>query len=651
MDKNHVKIPPELLSPSMEFIKASAQIGLHWWYWNHMEKKLILSPHLLSILGYTQQEFDPSAPSIYKNIHPDDAKDNLEKIRGLIYGKDQLYEVEFRVRDKNGEWQWYYNRGTVLGRDESGNAIMVGGITIDMSQKYKMLMTRAEENERLYRTLFDAAEDAIGLFTLDRKPILINPAFYLIFGYTREEFLDLEWEELIHPEDRAQLGKMERQFKKEGSLALDYRVKHKSGEYLYISSKYVFIETEGDEPGMIMTIIRDMTEREKAMSELERAKKRAEESDMLKSAFLANMSHEIRTPMNSIVGFSNLLVNPGLDEAARNMYVQRIIRNSDLLLALISDIIDLAKIESNQLSLVYGKQKLSALLAEMNQYALEEASRMNKTGLEIVVEELESDCEIETDVVRISQVMKNLVNNAIKFTETGKVAIGCKSAPLDYNIILYVEDSGVGISAENFNIIFDQFRQVDGSNTRKFGGTGLGLAICKKLVEMMGGRIWVESTEGMGALFQVELPRKAVVVRESSPIRLPLKDHASKSLRSLRLLVVDDEMDSLELFYEVLSGMGHEVLKAASGYEALQLMEKHPLPDLVFMDDQMDVLSGTETMRIIKERYDSVKVVVQSAHALVGDRARFLKEGFDAYLPKPFSTDQLKDILALFPSA
>ncbi len=649
IDDYNSEIPRELIAPSMEFIRASAQIGLHWWYWDNQDKSLMVSPHLLGILGYTQQEFNPKRPFIYKNIHPDDTKDNTEKIKRLLYGQDQLYEIEFRVRDKSGEWQWYYNRGTVLGRDKMGKATVVGGITMDMSGKYKNLMSRAEEHERLYRTLIDAADDAIGLFTVKMKIILFNPAFYETFGYELEEFVEHGWIDIIHPEDRARLDERGDELLKQGSLSVDFRVRHKSGRYLFVSSKNVVIPSKGNEPEMILTIIRDVSERKKQLEELEKAKLRAEESDMLKSAFLANMSHEIRTPMNSIVGFSNLLVNPGLDAPARDMYVQRIVRNSELLLALISDIIDLAKIESNQLPLVYGKQKLSVLIAEMEQYARDEISRLKKKGLEIITIAPETDCEIETDVVRISQIMRNLVNNAIKFTIEGKVRIGCRASDSSENVVLFVEDSGVGVSPENFNLIFDQFRQVDGSNTRKFGGTGLGLAICKNLVEMMGGKIWVESTEGMGALFQVELPRKAVLVDDSALTSAPEKEIISAPEMPMRIVVVDDEQDSLELFYEILSGMGHEVLKAASGFEALQLLEKHALPDLVFMDDQMDVLSGTETMKILKERYPGLKVVVQSAHALVGDRARFLKKGFDAYLPKPFSVDQLKDILSLFP--
>ena len=523
MEEYKSKIPKELMAPSMEFLRASAQIGLHWWYWDHHERRLMLSPHLLTILGYTQEEFDPSAPTIYKNIHPEDTKDNLEKIRRLIYGEDDLYEIEFRLRDQKGEWQWFYNRGTVLNRDESGKGTVVGGITMDMSGKYKKLMSTAEESERLYRSLFDAADDAIGLFTVENEIILFNPSFYRTFGYSREEFIKHGWIDVIHQEDRDKLEERGQELIRHGTLSVDFRVRHKNGSYLFVSSKNVIIPSKEGDSDMILTILRDVTERKKETEELEQAKERAEESDMLKSAFLANMSHEIRTPMNSIVGFSNLLVNPGLDEAARNMYVQRIVRNSELLLALISDIIDLAKIESKQLPLVYGKQKLSVLIDELNQYALDETSRLNKTGIEIITDKPKDDCEIETDVIRISQVMKNLVNNAIKFTESGKVRIGCKASRSKKNVTLFVEDSGMGISADNFNLIFDQFRQVDGSNTRKYGGTGLGLAICKNLTEMMGGRIWVESTEGMGSLFQVELPRKPKLLEDAAITTKPEK--------------------------------------------------------------------------------------------------------------------------------
>ncbi len=243
--------------------------------------------------------------------------------------------------------------------------------------------------------------------------------------------------------------------------------------------------------------------------------------------------------------------------------------------------------------------------------------------------------------------MRNLVNNAIKFTETGSVTIGCKKSDSPSKFILFVQDSGIGISPGNFELIFDQFRQIDGSNTRKFGGTGLGLAICKNLVQMLGGRIWVESREGEGAMFQVELPLKASRNMKPEEKAQQHQGMTTAPSHSLSVMVVDDEQDSVELMRELFTSLGHSVVTANSGYEALRLLEKQSVPDLVFMDVQMPYLTGTDTMKIMKERYNTVKVIAQSAHALVGDRARFLKEGFDGYLPKPFTAEQLEEVIGL----
>ena len=771
MTTKRASIPRELTAPSVEFTYASESIGLYWWHWNHAERKITMSPGLMKVLGINPSDFDQTLSSVYKNIHPDDIKRNTERLNRLFHGEIDLYEIEYRVKDSKGEWQWYYNRGTVDLRDEKGNPVGIGGITIDISGQFKQLLSMVEdkkkfeyifrntneaiiiiellegkagkvldankaamelfkrgpevlgkplpaeilqdevigkngvlmndvfekgfgkverkveigngetrwleislhaftltgenlmiaiakdktpvrtteaalrESERLYRTLFEAADDPIGLFSVNREIILVNSAFYGTFGYTREEFMAHEWMDIIHPEDMKRMDSLGGKLLEDGFLYVDYRAKHKQGHYLYVSSKSVLIQGEQKDKDQILTIIRDETEKKKAIRELVKSKERAEESDMLKSAFLANMSHEIRTPMNSIIGFSNLLVSPNLKEEIREVYVSRIVRNSELLLTLISDIIDLAKIESGQLSIIYGKLSVSELISDMKQYALDELERMGIKDIEIIVEE-EDDCEIETDVIRIAQVMKNLINNAIKFTVKGSVKIGCKKGPNDQNIILYVEDTGIGIAPVHFGLIFDQFRQIDGSNTRKFGGTGLGLAICKNLIRMMDGKIWVESEVGKGALFQVELPLKSSITLKSKASRPAKSMTVSVKSDRLMVMVVDDEPDALELFRELLTTLGHDVIIADSGYDALKILEQSPLPDLIFMDIQMPVLSGKDTLRLIQERYNGIRVVAQSAHALVGDRNRFLKDGFDEYLPKPFKAEQLAGVIS-----
>ncbi|MEA3460756.1 MAG: PAS domain S-box protein [Bacteroidota bacterium] len=765
-------VPGELKSPSQQFQAASDSVGLYWWHWNDASKKIRLSEGLAKILGLTYTNDGYSIGALDKNVHPEDAELNKKLLHRLYTGEDDLYEVEYRVKDSAGKWQWYYNRGSVIQKNEEGKPEVIGGISMDISGSFTRLLSMVQEKDKFefivrntneaiivielldgkagnildankaamdlfkegpevfgsplpayilqddvigkdgalmrdvlekgfgrveqkvtiiggkelwleftlhaftltgenlmiaivkdktpermseaalrkseirYRTLFEAANDCIGIFTKEREVILMNSALHEVIGYTKEEYEVLALMEIVHPEDQEQLGIMERKLHQEGTMATDFRVRHKEGYYLHMSSKNVMIPGAQGEDDLILTIIRNVTEQNKVMSDLKQAKDRAEESDQLKSAFLANMSHEIRTPMNSIIGFSNLLNQSGLEEHLRELYVNRIITNSELLLTLISDIIDLAKIESGQLSIIYGRIRISELIKDMEQYALDETVRLQKENIEIVTAQEVEDCEMETDVIRIAQVMKNLINNAIKFTREGRVEIGCMQGESDQSVRLYVKDTGIGIAPEHYEVIFDQFRQIDGSNTRKFGGTGLGLAICKNLVQMMKGRIWVESEPGKGASFQVEHPMKSPAlnkhaIREEKIVQVP-----SSSGGKISILTVDDEPNTLELYQVMLSQMGHHVSIAENGYEALQMMEQYPLPDLVLMDIQMPVMSGTDTLKIIRDRYPEVKVVAQSAHALTGDRERFLGEGYDAYLPKPVTAAQLSKVIS-----
>jgi len=771
MMPDHTDIPGELKSSSEQFQAASDSFGLYWWHWEHASKKIRLSEGMVKILGLTFSPDGYFTEEIYRNIHPDDAERNRMLLHRLYTGEDELYELEYRIKGKNGKWQWYYNRGTVLKKTERGEPAVIGGISIDISSAFTKLLVMVEEKdkfefifrhsteaiiviellddkagmvldankaamelfkkgpevfgsplpdnilqdkvigkggvlmkdvfekgfgrieqkvkiddgeelwleftlhaftktgenlmiaiakdktarkkaeatlretEKLYRTLFQAANDRIGLFTIDGEALLLNSAFYEAIGYSREEFMAFEQNALTHPDDLERLEEEGSELYEKGYSSHEYRVRHKDGHYLDMSSKLVLIKGEEGKQDQVLFIMRDISERKKTINELEEAKERAEESDKLKSAFLANMSHEIRTPMNSIIGFSNLLIQNGLEEEARELYVHRIISNSDLLLTLISDIIDLAKIESGQLTIIYGKLMISELVEDMKQYARDEVIRLQKEGIKIVTSLDKNDCEIETDVIRITQVMKNLINNAIKFTEEGKVEIGCSKGETDRSIRFYIKDTGKGISPEHSDLIFEQFRQIDGSNTRKHGGTGLGLAICRNLVKLMGGTIWVESEPGKGSNFQVELPLRAEDVKQELPPRIRRVNKVERSGQKISILAVDDEKDTLELYQVLLTQMGHKVTIADNAYEALRILEYNPLPDLVLMDIQMPVMSGIDTLKIIRSRYLELKVVAQSAHALAGDRNRFLSEGFDAYLPKPFTPAELDDVI------
>jgi PAS domain S-box-containing protein len=378
------------------------------------------------------------------------------------------------------------------------------------SRRERQMSSKMEEQEK-FEFIFRNTREAIVIIELAEgkagRVLDANRAALELFESEAESIMQLILPEQREDEAAGESGGLFWQVMEEGYGRVERKVKTGRGGVRWLEITAHSFARTGE--SLVIAIIADVTERRLALQELEEARERAEEGDKLKSAFLANMSHEIRTPMNSIVGFSNLLLNPGLTGEERSMYVKRIVRNSELLLALISDIIDLAKIESGQLPIIYGKLKLSVLLGDMKQYALDEVKRLDKHEIQVFTEGEERECMIETDVIRLAQVMRNLINNAIKFTESGSVKIGCRRSGPDRKIVLFVQDTGMGIAPEHIDLVFDQFRQVDGSITRKYGGTGLGLAICRNLVRMIGGRIWVESREGEGSLFQVELPVKA----------------------------------------------------------------------------------------------------------------------------------------------
>lgn len=888
-------IPGELLAPSPEFEKGMAALDMHWWYWNQVEKKLAISPGLMGILGYTEEEFDPSIPTLDKNIHPEDAAANLIEFRKLVSGESDYYEIEYRIRI-DGEWRWYYNRGIVFASDANGNATLVGGISMNMSGRFfrmismieeggkfefvfrnttepvfivdytskqeagilldlneaacKLLLRKQDEvvgrdiseilgkvllgkeehlykelgrsgyinfesvyddrfgvekyleinahtftlsgkdliiaiindkseshlakkdlrssemmfksifdnsttgilildldgkiehanpaaleftgmtadkapgrhlaavlkinrkeirdklhvissgeeqklefeqeckfgncniwlwitisavkdesgeleylmvmledisgrkeiehalrdSENMYRKLIQSADDRIGLFDTQGNVVIINSAYSRALGFTHDEFIALNDKQRFHPDDNERMQESMGDFFNTGFKAVEYRIQHKDGHYLDMSAKIMLLKGEEVGRDYILNIIRDITPEKVFQKELMEAKEQAEESDHLKSAFLANMSHEIRTPMNSIVGFSNLLTDPDLDQESREEYVRRINKNSDQLLALISDIVDLSKIESNQLTISFSSIRLSNLFSDLINYGQYQLSIRSKEGLEL---EYDPDpdhpeLDIESDLVRLTQVLHNLLNNAIKFTRDGKVIAGYRLLPDDI-VQFHVKDTGIGIEPQNFDIIFDQFRQIDGTHTRKFGGTGLGLAICKNLTQMLGGKIWVESEKGMGANFYMELPLKG----EYELIKITKRESPGegRTVGSQTIMIVDDDDDSLKLLATVLRTEGLQVIPAESGYKALRILESENLPDMVFLDLQMPVLNGKHTMKIIKEEYPQLKVIAQSAHAIDGDKVKFIEMGFDDYFAKPYRKEEIMEVI------
>jgi signal transduction histidine kinase/CheY-like chemotaxis protein/ligand-binding sensor domain-containing protein len=370
--------------------------------------------------------------------------------------------------------------------------------------------------------------------------------------------------------------------------------------------------------------------------ELEAAKAAAESAARVKSEFLATMSHELRTPMNGVLGIAELLSGTELDEMQREL-LSTLRTSGESLLAVVNDILDLSKIDSGRLQIERIPTNLPALMADLCQVVKPMA---DKKGLELV---LRSDGEahdwIEGDPSRIRQILYNLLSNAIKFTPTGRVALQAEWRAAE--VLLSVEDSGIGIPADKLPLLFENFVQVDSSTTRLYGGTGLGLAICRRLVEAMGGSISCASTPGQGSTFTVCLP-VAVALAPSAAVNLP----DAKTPAGLRVLVAEDNRTNQRVILGLLSKIGVEALLVSNGMEAVDACQRERF-DLVLMDCQMPILDGYGATRHIRQNLGSAAppIVALTAHALESDRADCFAAGMCGYLTKPVLLDQLRLVI------
>ncbi len=377
---------------------------------------------------------------------------------------------------------------------------------------------------------------------------------------------------------------------------------------------------------------------------LQEAKERAEESDRLKSAFLANMSHEIRTPLNAIVGFSTLLAQDA-DSEENEKFAELVRINSDTLLRLIDEILDLSKIEANQITLKNEECNINQLLRELFSASKIFLEKENKTGIEISLKTPDAgpDVYILTDPVRLRQVLTNILENAIKYTEDGgQIGFGYtvvkdESDPGGKKALkFYVKDTGIGIPGDKIEYIFERFYKIDGNRMKLYRGAGIGLTITKNLVELLGGRIWVESEPGSGSEFYFTLP--FVTGKE---IRQAGNGETLKDWKTKTVLVAEDVEASFILIRELLAGTGVQLLHAKDGHEAVDCCEKYPEVDLVLMDIKMPNMDGYEAIKRIKKLKPGLPIIAQSAYAMPREQQKALDAGADDYLTKPISQPEL----------
>ncbi len=393
----------------------------------------------------------------------------------------------------------------------------------------------------------------------------------------------------------------------------------------------------------------DLTNRKQAEQILQEAKLKAEDADKLKTAFLANMSHEIRTPMNAILGFTELILASDPPKKERVEYLNLIRKSSNSLLTIIEDIIDIAKIESNQIKI---HMKICKPVEILNDLYLLFKEMLKNYGsgedIELRINVAISDLNIKfyTDADRLRQIISNLLNNAVKFTDFGFIEFGFKKVDQNH-ILFFVRDSGPGINDEMKDKIFERFIQIENTNSLKQNGAGLGLPICKNLVNLLGGSIWIESVVDKGSDFYFQLPLNEIKDEEEiKPVIRKIDESPHDYVWNEKHILIAEDDDSNYLFLSRLIGQyGAETLRAKNGLEAINIAESEENLDLILMDIKMPEINGLEAAKYISAIRPEIPIIAQTAFAMDGDKAECLKVGCCEYISKPIEKQNLLFLL------
>ncbi len=544
--------------------------------------------------GYTQEEIS-SQPYFWTKFLPKEMRDNVVDIivkanQGEIVNQYKNSWISIAGEERMFEWS------NTLVIKPDGKMDYIATIGIDLTQKEK-IQNEIINQKIKYEYLLSSATDGLHIMNRDGKLIEASLSFANMLGYTYDEVINLElkqWDINVLTNNKNYLLSIA----KDGKI-FNTRHKRKDGSVIPVQINAKLIEIGGDE--LIYASSRDISENIRLFEEAMVAKSNAEKANKSKSEFLANMSHEIRTPLNGIIGLINLVLDMPLDEIQKD-YLKKAKYSSNALLNIINDILDYSKIEAGKLDIINQEFNIEDIFKNIS----------NLFGYEAYEKHLELTFVIQKDIpqillgdsLRLTQVLNNLVGNAIKFTYDGYIAIKVELTQLTkHNVTLRfcVEDSGIGISKANQKKLFKSFEQLDSSNERRYGGSGLGLVISKQIVKLMKGKIWLESEENKGSKFYFELSFKY----------LEINNKYNKTIKPLekKFLIVNDNKIERDYIFDILSSWGIQATIAEDANKALLLIEKENF-DLILIDWEMPIMSGMELIENLEEKNIDIEHII-----------------------------------------
>ena len=503
------------------------------------------------------------------------------------------------------------------------------------------LLKLTEASKHKFNSLFELASEGIFISDSSGSYLEMNQCGCDMLGYTKDELLKYNLKVLLQFDNQDKIL-INKDLLNSGTNGVFESVLVRKDRSQFAAEVCVKIWPDGQMHG----VIRDISDRKKFENELIASKEKAEENDRLKTAFLQNMSHEIRTPMNAIMGFADLLPEYFYDEERLIKYAGIIKEKGADLLEIINDILDIARIESGQMHSNPVDCKMSAFFSEMETLFHEYQIRENNTEVEfqLKVDSEVNLLEVSVDKVKLKQILMNLVRNAFKFTTSGTIKVGC-SLTGNNELYFYVSDTGIGIEKAKHSDIFRPFQQANRDNTRLYGGTGLGLSIVHGFLDLMGGKIWLESEINDGCTFCFTLP---CILREM-PVAIQVDRQVELLVepQNALVLIVENDEYTAEYLKEILSGIGLSYIHTQSGRSAADICSKQKI-QLVLMDIRLPDMTGYEATKMIKALDTDVKVIIQTAYSTLEDKRKALDAGCDEYISKPIKHDLLISIINFY---